>query len=231
MRAVAIRAIFSMELEIEPRGAASLTVAVQKSSRSARKPKGEGHVRRVEILEAGERIFVEWGYEGATIRRIAEEVGVSSTALYMHFRDKSEILLEICERVFGRLIVNQGEMARLPVAPEDRVRAMLRAYMAFGLENPNAYRLVFCTRPPEASDGAQKVAMNLGKQLFDGFHAQVAEVAAVGRLKGDSNLVAQTLWAGCHGLIALIITKPYFDWATGLEETMLDALFDGVLKP
>jgi AcrR family transcriptional regulator len=220
-----------MELSNAPNRAASLTVAIQKASRSARKPKGEGHVRRVEILEAGERIFVEWGYEGATIRRIAEEVGVSSTALYMHFRDKSEILLEICERVFGRLIIDQGDMARLPIAPGARVRTMLKAYMAFGLENPNAYRLVFCTRPPEASDGAQKVAMNLGKQLFDGFQAQVAEVAAAGRLKGDPNMVAQTLWAGCHGLIALLITKPYFDWAPGLAETMLDALFDGVLQP
>ncbi|PZQ45154.1 MAG: TetR/AcrR family transcriptional regulator, partial [Phenylobacterium zucineum] len=52
--------------------------------RSARKPKGEGHARRAEILAAAERIFVEVGYEGATIRKIAEEVGLSSTALYMH---------------------------------------------------------------------------------------------------------------------------------------------------
>ena len=64
--------------------------------RSARKPKGEGHVRRAEILAAAERIFVEHGYEGATIRKIADEVGLSSTALYMHFADKSEMLHEIC---------------------------------------------------------------------------------------------------------------------------------------
>lgn len=208
-----------------------MTLVESKPSRSSRKPKGEGHVRRAEILEAGERIFVEWGYEGATIRRIAEEVGVSSTALYMHFRDKSEILLEICERVFGRLIDNQAELARLPVDPATRVRAMLKAYTTFGLENPNAYRLVFCTRPPEASDGAQKVAMNLGKKLFDGFEAQVAEAATAGRLRGDPVRTAQTLWSGAHGVVALMITKPYFDWADGLDDAMLDALFDGVLKP
>src|SRR3712207_2879540 len=61
--------------------------------RSARKAKGDGHLRRGEILEAAERIFVAEGYEGATIRRIAEEVGVSSTALYLHFPDKQAILL------------------------------------------------------------------------------------------------------------------------------------------
>src|SRR5262249_59435002 len=131
---------------------------------SARKPKGEGHVRRAEILEAGERIFVEFGYEGATIRRIAEEVGVSSTALYMHFRDKSEILLEICERVFDRMLHDQKELVKGEASPEARVRVLLQSYMAFGLANPNAYRLVFCTRPREASEGAEKVAQRLGNE-------------------------------------------------------------------
>ena len=78
--------------------------AVPPSSRSGRKAKGEGHSRRGEILSAAERIFVERGYEGATIRKIADEVGLSSTALYMHFADKGEILQEICRDAFGRLI-------------------------------------------------------------------------------------------------------------------------------
>src|SRR5688500_7353296 len=75
-----------------------LTAVGTTTRKSARKAKGDGHLRRAEILEAAERIFVAEGYEGATIRKIADEVGVSSTALYMHFQDKGCILLEICER-------------------------------------------------------------------------------------------------------------------------------------
>ncbi len=206
-----------------------MSVALHKTTRSARKPKGEGHVRRGEILEAGERIFVEFGYEGATIRRIAEEVGVSSTALYMHFKDKSEILLEICERVFDRMLHDQKELAKQASSPEECVRLLLDSYMEFGLANPNAYRLVFCTRPREATEGAEKVAQRLGKELFDGFAAYVGDIAAAGRLKGDPVAVAQALWAGAHGVISLVITKPYFDWAPSLEQGMLDALFEGVL--
>jgi AcrR family transcriptional regulator len=202
---------------------------LHKTVRSARKPKGEGHVRRAEILEAGERIFVEFGYEGATIRRIAEEVGVSSTALYMHFKDKSEILLEICERVFDRMLHDQKELTKGVTSPEERVRKLMQSYMTFGLANPNAYRLVFCTRPREATEGAEKVAQRLGKELFDGFVAHVAEIAAAGRLNGDPVAVSQVLWAGVHGVISLVITKPYFEWARSLESGMLDALFEGVL--
>ena len=45
-------------------------------TRSGRKAKGDGHQRRSEILQAAERIFLTSGYEGATIRRIADEVGI-----------------------------------------------------------------------------------------------------------------------------------------------------------
>jgi len=202
-----------------------------KPVRSARKPKGEGHARRGEILEAAERIFVECGYEGATIRRIADEVGVSSTALYMHFRDKAEILHEICEHAFRRLLEADLAILERPVPPGDKVRSILEAYMTFGFENPNAYRLVFLTRPQEAEE-AQDVAQRLGREVYDRFEACVNELADTGRLKAPPKVAAQTLWAGCHGIVALIVTKPYFDWADrdALSRTMLDTLFEGLVR-
>ena len=100
-------------------------------------------MRRAEILHAAEAIFVRDGYEGATIRKIADEVGVSSTALYMHFRDKDEILIEICETAIATMLANNTEISRRPIDAVNRVRLMMEAYMVFGLANPNAYRLVF----------------------------------------------------------------------------------------
>ncbi len=208
-----------------------MTVALQKPVRSQRKPKGQGHARKAEILQAAEKIFVEYGYEGATIRKIADEVGVSSTALYMHFRDKSEILLEICEAAFEELMALNLEIQGRDERPEAKIRHMLEVYMAFGLANPNAYRLVFCTRPQEANEGAQSAAQKLGRQVFDTFAASVGELAAAGRLKIEAKLAAETLWAGCHGIVALIITKPYFPWEDPklLTTAMLDALFEGLV--
>lgn len=210
---------------------AGATIALP-ASRSTRKPKGEGHSRRAEILAAAERIFVEHGYEGATIRKIADEVGVSSTALYMHFRDKSQILHEICETAFDRLLTVDRDIIAQPIPAGEKVCAILEAYMRFGFDNPNAYRLVFMTRPQEAEDGAQSVAQRLGRDVFDRFQACVNQLADEGRLKTSPEVAAQTLWAGCHGIVALIITKPYFDWAPpkALAQAMLDALFEGLTR-
>jgi AcrR family transcriptional regulator len=97
-------------------------MVLNRSGRSARKPKGGGHERRGEILVAAAKIFNSLGYDGATIRRIAEEVGLSSTALYMHFRDKDEILVEICEGAMEQLLDLGGEIASRPLPPRRRRR-------------------------------------------------------------------------------------------------------------
>ena len=201
--------------------------------RSTRKPKGEGHIRRAEILTAAERIFVEHGYEGATIRKIADEVGLSSTALYMHFADKSEMLHEICRGAFEALIASHQQILVEDEPPEIRLRRMIEVYIKFGFENPNAYRLTYLTRPVEAREGAQTVAQETGSELFRAFVAVVEEAVAVGRMRGDPVTIAQVIWASGHGIVSLRITKPYFEWADRdeLTRTMLDVLFAGLRRP
>lgn len=200
--------------------------------RSARKAKGDGHSRRAEILAAAERIFVDQGYEGATIRKIADEVGLSSTALYIHFPDKGAILHEICRTAFEILIASNQAILTARDSPERRLRRMFEAYVAFGFANPNAYRLIYLTRPVEARDGAESAAQLLGAELFRSFEAVVEGVEAAGRLRVDARVAAQVFWAGAHGIVSLMITKPYFDWADrhALTQTMGDALFEGLLR-
>ncbi len=209
-----------------------LTMILTKPERSQRKAKGDGHLRRAEILRAAERIFVAEGYERATIRKIADEVGVSSTALYMHFPDKDRILLEICDQAMSELMeINRVILAR-PIDPISRVRAMLEAYVAFGLRHSNAYSLVFCCSAAAMSDHRQTATMELGRQCFERFSGVVRDIAAAGRLRtGDAETAAQVLWAACHGMIALRLTKPDFAWAPVEESTrvMLDGLLFGLI--
>ena len=210
-----------------------MTASAVLNPRSRRKPKGEGHARRAEILAAAERIFVEHGYEGATIRKIADEVGLSSTALYMHFAEKGEILHEICRQAFAALLELNRAVVAEPGGPEQRLRRMLRAYIDFGFDNPNAYRLIYMTRPVELRHGALSAAQELGASLYRSFEQVVEDAEADGLLRRDARTTAQALWAGCHGVVSLMITKPYFDWVDreDLVSTLLDGLFAGLMKP
>ena len=69
-----------------------------------RKPRGQGASRRGEILASAKRLFLQDGIQHATIRRIAADVGVSSTALYVYFPDKTAILDAIAEGMFEALL-------------------------------------------------------------------------------------------------------------------------------
>ena len=209
----------------------SVVVALNKPAKSARKAKGDGHLRRAEILHAAEAIFVRDGYEGATIRKIADEVGVSSTALYMHFRDKDEILIEICKGAFGVLLHSNTEISGRPIDAVSRVRLMLEAYMRFGLDNPNAYRLAFCSAEEERGQGRTEVLQDLGQRTYEPFKAAVVDIAKEGRLRaGEPIAAAQTLWAAAHGLVALRSTRPNIEWTPSetMIALMLESLFQGL---
>jgi AcrR family transcriptional regulator len=206
-----------------------VTVAGTTTRRSSRKAKGDGYLRRAEILEAAERIFVAEGYEGATIRKIADEVGVSSTALYMHFPDKSAILLEICEGVIGVLLERNRDIAGKPIDPAVRVKMMLEAYMRWGMEHPNAYQLVYSAQRPISGPDWVGPADDLGLQCYEVFSGVVREVAAAGRLRnGSADSAAQALWMSCHGVVALLASRPNFNWAD--REELIQVTLDGLLN-
>ena len=205
-------------------------------SRSQRKAKGSGHLRRAEILEAAERVFVEQGYEGATIRRIADEVGLSSTALYMHFRDKAQILDEICAGHFRALnAINEALLAEA-ADPVDRVRRMLEGYIDFAYAHPNTYRLVFCSPVAVKAEVVETdgEAHAIGARTFELFSEGVRRIGEAGRLRTpDAAVAAQTSWAACHGIVSLLLTRPTIAWADRgtLRDTMLDVVFTGLTRP
>lgn len=181
-------------------------------------------MRRAEILAAAQTIFVRDGYQGATIRKIAQEVGVSSTALYMHFRDKDEILVEICEQAMAGLLLDEPDASGGPSDPVQRTRVMMDAYIRFGLANASAYRMVF---------GAEAVNPALGQRTYQRFRAVVADIAAEGRLRqADAEVAAQLLWSACHGLVVFCLSRPAAAWtaAETLRPAMVDVVFQGLVK-
>jgi AcrR family transcriptional regulator len=196
--------------------------------RSARKARGFGHQRRLEILAAAERIFVTSGYEGATIRKIADEVGVSPTALYMHFPDKHAMLMEIGANALGQLTAEARIILNEPADAADRVRRILGAHMAFALKNQIAYRIVFCEGARELSKPADG-GRDMGADYYQALAMAVGELDDAGRLLwGSKHAVAQVMFTACHGLVSNIILNPSFGYVE--VDTMTKIMLDGLIR-
>jgi hypothetical protein len=109
---------------------------------------------------------------------------------------------------------------------------MLEAYVRMGLEHPNAYRLVFCSTHREAEGPIRAATSEIGARCYATYSGVVSEIAGEGRLRmGDADSAAQTLWAGCHGLVTLMITNPKFEWAPPKQLTslMVESLLHGLV--
>jgi AcrR family transcriptional regulator len=199
--------------------------------RSERKARGSGHLRRAELLAAAEKIFTVAGYEGATIRKIADEVGVSSTALYMYFQDKSQIMLEICVHALEGLYHQLEAITSAKSDPLAKVRGILEVMMRFGLEQPTAYQLLYCVAPKEINERRNEVIAPLSRSCFQRTQLAVEAAIAAGQLRQDMPPKAMTeaLIASCHGLIGMRLANPYAPWSDPQQMTkvLLDGLFEG----
>ncbi|QKT07205.1 TetR/AcrR family transcriptional regulator [Gordonia sp. X0973] len=59
--------------------------------------------RRREILDGARRCFADYGYDGATVRRLEEATGLSRGAIFHHFRDKEALFLALADEDAHRM--------------------------------------------------------------------------------------------------------------------------------
>ena len=134
---------------------------------------------RDRILDAARTLFAEQGYDAVTMRKIAEKIEYSPTAIYFHFKDKQTLLQELCDTDFGALAHEFQKIARI-ADPIERLRQIGRAYVGFAIEFPNHYRLMFMT-PSKATLGPEGSRLAHGNPEEDAYaflRATVAEAIA-----------------------------------------------------
>lgn len=170
---------------------------------------------RQEILDAASELFVRRGYESVSMRRIADKIEYSPTTIYIYFKDKAELLQQVCKETFARLVQKLTKIMEQPGEPDERLKRGLIAYIEFGLENPHQYRTTFMMPVPEGLDEKKLRQENSPGMEAYGFLIQgVTECIKAGKMRATNvELAAQTLWAGIHGVTSLLITHQAFPWA------------------
>ena len=104
---------------------------------------------REKILDGARDLFVECGYEGVTMRKVAERIEYSPTTIYLYFADKEALFRELCSTDFRRLAVHFQSVALIP-DPIERLRACGRLYAQFGIEHPPHHAPLFRTQMQQA---------------------------------------------------------------------------------
>lgn len=173
--------------------------------------KGEGDLLRDEIIAAAERLLAATGDEEAvSVRAVAREAGCTPPAIYLHFDDRRALLFAVCERHFTALDAAVTAAVDGVDDPVEALRRAGRAYLRWGIENPEPYRLIFMVRreetPPFRFEGDRA-----GETAFGHLVELVERAMDAGALTPrDPFLVASGLWAAVHGVTSLVISTPRF---------------------
>ena len=194
---------------------------------------------RERILDAARELFLAEGYEGVSMRKVAERIEYSPTTIYLYFADKDELFRELCNADFAALADQLNLLAQHP-DPIERLRQTGLAYIRFGKQYPNHYKLMFMTpHPPVEPDAMDEgVKGNPEKDAYALLRVLVQQAIDAGVFRDeyrDPELISQTLWAATHGVISLEIAKGndrWVDWVSleSRAQTMTDVTLRGLQK-
>ncbi len=161
---------------------------------------------RTQILDAARELVVSKGIEAVTMREIAKKIDYSPTTIYLYFADKDSLIQALCLTDFKTLGKELNSIMQIQ-APVERMVALGSAYARFALSYPNHYRLIFMTTRTacmvnkndiDPSFDAYQMLMNVVNNVYQAGYF-------LPELK-EPELIAQTIWAGIHGVCSLEIT-------------------------
>jgi AcrR family transcriptional regulator len=164
-------------------------------------------------MEAAEELLISTGsVEAVSIRAVADAVGVTAPSIYMHFADKNDLIFAVCEKHFQKFDEFLEEAGSASDDPLESLFLRGRAYVRFGLQNPEQYRILFMTKPALTPERFQDEGMIERMVAFQHLIEAVERCIEGGAFDGDPLELSLLFWSYAHGLTSLLISKPDFPW-------------------
>ena len=154
---------------------------------------------RNNILKAARQIVKDEGWQGLSMRKIADKIEYTAPIIYEYFSNKEAILQELTKKGFLKLAKELEEAKSQYDTPEGQLEAMWMAFWNFGLSNREMYQLMY---------GVQMMCCNQSTPETDAPYDLICPPIAqlMGNPDPDSEEVVQkyfTFFSVIHGLISL----------------------------
>ena len=186
------------------------------------------------IVERARALISEHGLDALTLRRLADDLSVSATALYAHVADKEDLLRAVAESEFDVLMARYEEIDATPgsTRPLERIREQFRTYVRRCREDPELFRVMFLFPPAlgELTDAPAGAELPAATKAFTTAVGAIDDAIAAGELRAtDSLTVALSMWAGAHGVASLLLLglAPSPDAQEALVTEVADRILGG----
>ena len=187
---------------------------------------------RRRIRRAAAAIHRERGISAVTVRAVAERAGISTGKIYSYYGGLGELMRSLWTEPVARLNERFESIAIATPDPVERIEALLGAYLDFARSNEETYRGAFLfVRPTSLTPPERRPAGDV--PLLRLLAEAIADGQAAGSIRpGRPDRLAELLWAGLHGAVALPINADLYaiDEDRRLGPAMVDLLISA-LRP
>jgi len=163
---------------------------------------------RDETLSEARKLIREEGYQGLTIRKLAQRMECSPMALYSYFADKQALLAALAREGFEKVAKRFDSTAHRD--PLVAVKKILLDYIAYAVENPNEYRILFLSVETLGELELSREDLQERNPAFGALFKRVETCIRAGVLKGEPFAVSTVLWTAAHGAASVLITALKF---------------------
>jgi AcrR family transcriptional regulator len=160
-----------------------------------------GDLRRA-LIDAAVSLVADGSVAELSLREVARRAGVTNSAPYHHFADKSALLAAVASQGFGQLVAELERAAARRTTLDSELLAMAEAYVAFAMTHPSHYRVMFLPDLKQSPDADELRAV--ADRSFGMLQQRVAR-ARTGESERVQQVLATTVWAALHGLSLLAI--------------------------
>jgi AcrR family transcriptional regulator len=124
------------------------------------------------VVVGAARLFAQRGYDQTSVPDLARELGLATGSLYHYFGSKEQLLIEICDQLMDPLLEQARELATQQAPPEQRLRDLVRLWVAHVVEHRD-HMLVFQQQRHAIQHGAQWRSVRASRKAFEDLVADV----------------------------------------------------------
>ncbi|WP_027180035.1 TetR/AcrR family transcriptional regulator [Maridesulfovibrio bastinii] len=183
------------------------------------------------ILDTARKLFAEQGYAKVSMRFLAKRIGYSPTTIYHHFRDKKELFLCLTEEIYRDFLKVTNEIIDREQNPRVALKKILYTFVDMGVRNPNAYRIGFMMETDIRPNHEAHFSGNpLGRTMYERINDCVCKCMKHPENQDQVTLSAHAVVAASHGLTALFVAYPNFNWGPidKLKQKVIDPAVDAI---
>jgi len=149
----------------------------------------EDRNRRADLVRVSARLFREKGFDGTTVRDIADAVGMRSGSPFYHFKTKQDILAAVMEEGLVAGLAGTDRIVDSDMPPREKFRALIRSHLETVLAEGHDFIPVLLYEWRALSPELQARIIDLKDRYDAKWQRVLTELKDAGLIRSDSKVV------------------------------------------